>query len=62
MTNDEVAALLNATIEEVAELGDELGIPDDEWTPADVFEADRILVEDEAEDEEDDDDEDQNED
>jgi hypothetical protein len=45
MTNEEVAALLNATIGEVEELADELGVPDDEWTAEDVFEADRIIDE-----------------
>jgi hypothetical protein len=53
MTNEEVAALLDTTIEEVEELGDELSVPDDEWTPEDVFEADRIL--DEENDDDDDD-------
>ena len=47
MTNEEVAALLDTTVEEVEELGDELGVEDDAWTPEDVFEADRILDEDE---------------
>jgi hypothetical protein len=50
MTKQEVAALLNTTIEEVEELGDELGVPDDAWTPDDVFEADRLLDEGEEED------------
>lgn len=54
MTNEEVAALLNTTIEEVEELGDELSVPDDEWSPEDLLEADRILEDDD--DGEDDDD------
>jgi hypothetical protein len=52
MTNEEVAALLNTTIEEVEELGDELGVPDDEWTAEDVFQADRMLDGDEEDDDE----------
>jgi hypothetical protein len=51
MTNEEVAALLNTTIEEVEELGRELAVPDDAWTPEDVFEADQILDEEEGDDE-----------
>jgi len=50
MTNEEVAALLGTTIEEIEELGDELGVPDDQWAPDDVFEADQLL-DDDAEDE-----------
>jgi hypothetical protein len=43
MTNDEVAELLGVDLEEVEGLADDLGIPDDQWTPEDVFEADRML-------------------
>ena len=50
MTNEEVAVLLNITIEDVEELGDELGIPDDEWSAQDVLEADRIIEEEDGED------------
>jgi hypothetical protein len=58
MTNEEVSALLNVPMDDVAELGEQLGIPTDQWTASAVFEADVILDEDEDSDEEEDDDDD----
>jgi hypothetical protein len=55
MTNEEVSALLNIPMDDVAELGEELGVPIDEWTAEAVFEADAILDEDEESDDEDED-------
>ncbi|MGO9838523.1 MAG: hypothetical protein ACLP1X_30445 [Polyangiaceae bacterium] len=56
MTNEEVSALLNLPMDDVAELGEELGVPTDGWTAEDVFEADAMLdEEDEGEDDEDED-------
>jgi hypothetical protein len=57
MTNEEVSALLNIPMDEVAELGEELDVPTDSWTAEAVFEADAMLDE-EAEDEDEDSDED----
>ena len=54
MTNEEVSALLNIPMDDVAELGEELGVPTDEWTAEAVFEADAILDEDEDSDEDED--------
>ncbi|MGO9835181.1 MAG: hypothetical protein ACLP1X_13290 [Polyangiaceae bacterium] len=62
MTNEEVSALLNIPMDEVAELGEELGIPTDEWTAEAVFEADAVLDEDEDSDEDEVEDEDEDED
>lgn len=61
MTNEEVSALLNIPMDDVAELGEELGVPTDQWTAEAVFEADAVLDEDEDE-ESDADDEDEDED
>jgi hypothetical protein len=55
MTNEEVSALLNIPMDDVAELGEELGVTTDEWTAEAVFEADAILDEDEESDDEDED-------
>ena len=53
MTNEEVSALLNVPMSEVDELGEDLGVPANEWTASDVFAAD-ILLDDQEEDEGDD--------
>ncbi len=53
MTNEEVSALLNVPMDDVAELGEELGVPTDGWTAEAVFEADAMLDEDEESDEDD---------
>jgi len=52
MTNEEVSALLNLPMDEVEDLGEQLGVPVDQWTASDVFDADALLDEsDEDEDE-----------
>jgi len=43
MTNEEVSALLNVPMSEVDELGEDLGVPANEWTASDVFAADLLL-------------------
>ncbi len=55
MTNEEVSALLNIPMDDVAELGEELGVPTDAWTAEAVFEADAMLEEDDESDDEDED-------
>jgi hypothetical protein len=55
MTNEEVSALLNIPMDDVAELGEELGVPTDSWTTEAVFEADAMLDDDEESDDEDED-------
>ena len=45
MTNEEVSALLNLPMDDVEDLGEQLGIPVDQWTASDVFEADALLDE-----------------
>ena len=57
MTNEEVSALLNLPMDEVEDLGEELGVPVDQWTASDVFDADALLDSDENEDPDSDDEE-----
>ena len=55
MTNAEVAELLNTSLSTVRDLGEQLGVIDDEWTVSDALQADGLLEPDEDDEDEDED-------